>query len=336
MKRAGGASTAVLSAYEAKRARNIADNALELRKLGLQVRPLPSANKPAAPAASKLVRPKGKLSALSLWAAPPPAKVPVIPSQVQQQAQDAYVVCEACGWGEDEVGNDLLVCEAVGCTRGYHLRCLQPALKSVPRRQWVCPECSLAPCSTHSAPGAGGAAHLDDATTAGPPASGASAARAHVRVPITSPLSSAGGERSSDACRGGARLAHVASAQACASSCAAGSASSNAAPRLSPSAALSAAPCVRGEGESSSSSAADARAAAGSSTGGTVDAATASGRAGDSSSPSHAASEVDDFCARRLPLLESVRASLHLASIPLSLLCREVQLEDVLDFCRAR
>lgn len=45
--------------------------------------------------------------------------------------------CEKCGRGDDMV--NLLLCD--GCDYGYHIYCLDPALKSVPDRDWYCDRC---------------------------------------------------------------------------------------------------------------------------------------------------------------------------------------------------
>ncbi|KAI5780878.1 PLU-1-like protein-domain-containing protein [Geopyxis carbonaria] len=45
--------------------------------------------------------------------------------------------CEKCGRGDDMV--NLLLCD--GCDNGYHIYCLEPALKSVPDRDWYCDRC---------------------------------------------------------------------------------------------------------------------------------------------------------------------------------------------------
>ena len=41
-------------------------------------------------------------------------------------------------------GGRLLLCEAPGCERVYHLRCLEPPLARLPPNDayWVCPDCS--------------------------------------------------------------------------------------------------------------------------------------------------------------------------------------------------
>lgn len=45
--------------------------------------------------------------------------------------------CEKCGRGDDM--KSLLLCD--GCDYGYHIYCLDPALKSVPDRDWYCDRC---------------------------------------------------------------------------------------------------------------------------------------------------------------------------------------------------
>jgi hypothetical protein len=53
------------------------------------------------------------------------------------------VACSVCGEQEDEEGNDMLLCEGHGCSAGYHLRCLKPALEAVPEHAWFCPTCAV-------------------------------------------------------------------------------------------------------------------------------------------------------------------------------------------------
>ena len=84
-----------------------------------------------------------RLTASSLWAAPS-SGLPSAATRAQLLAQEAMVGCEICGDDDDESDNQLLLCDAAGCNRGYHQKCLQPALESVPRRRWLCPECVIA------------------------------------------------------------------------------------------------------------------------------------------------------------------------------------------------
>lgn len=52
------------------------------------------------------------------------------------------VACAVCGEEEDEDDNDMLLCDGHGCSAGYHLRCLEPALEAVPEHEWLCPTCA--------------------------------------------------------------------------------------------------------------------------------------------------------------------------------------------------
>ncbi|GFP84182.1 protein chromatin remodeling 4 [Phtheirospermum japonicum] len=45
-----------------------------------------------------------------------------------------YYECEVC-----ELGGELLCCDS--CPRTYHLKCLDPALKRIPKGKWKCPTC---------------------------------------------------------------------------------------------------------------------------------------------------------------------------------------------------
>ncbi|GBF97789.1 origin recognition complex subunit [Raphidocelis subcapitata] len=45
--------------------------------------------------------------------------------------------CEVCG--RSELLNGMLECGC--CLRGFHMRCLRPALKKVPEGEWLCPQC---------------------------------------------------------------------------------------------------------------------------------------------------------------------------------------------------
>ncbi|CAH8446128.1 unnamed protein product [Schistosoma turkestanicum] len=52
--------------------------------------------------------------------------------------------CRVCGHGDDET--NLLVCDTETCQACYHLYCLDPPLRSIPKCQWKCPECIRAIC----------------------------------------------------------------------------------------------------------------------------------------------------------------------------------------------
>ena len=49
--------------------------------------------------------------------------------------------CAKCGEADDAAGNEILLCDGVGCNRGFHQRCLKPALLEVPEGAWLCPHC---------------------------------------------------------------------------------------------------------------------------------------------------------------------------------------------------
>lgn len=65
--------------------------------------------------------------------------------------------CAVCRWGDDDKGNELLLCDGTGCERGFHLKCLNPPLESIPQGEWLCPGCQrgsslLAPPANGSLP----------------------------------------------------------------------------------------------------------------------------------------------------------------------------------------
>jgi len=49
------------------------------------------------------------------------------------------VFCPRCGDGDDQEGNDILLCDWRGCKAGWHMQCLSPPLREVPEGQWLCP-----------------------------------------------------------------------------------------------------------------------------------------------------------------------------------------------------
>ena len=52
------------------------------------------------------------------------------------------LACCECGDGDDDA--HLLLCDSVGCERGYHMRCLRPPLAAVPPGEWFCLVCARA------------------------------------------------------------------------------------------------------------------------------------------------------------------------------------------------
>ncbi|ODQ54061.1 PLU-1-domain-containing protein [Saitoella complicata NRRL Y-17804] len=64
---------------------------------------------------------------------------PVTPSKLPNEANMAKPGenCEACGRGDH--APSILLCD--GCDSGYHMGCLDPPLKSIPKNEWYCPKC---------------------------------------------------------------------------------------------------------------------------------------------------------------------------------------------------
>ena len=56
--------------------------------------------------------------------------------------QGAHAYCRHCGGGDDSEGNDILLCDGVGCPEAWHMQCLTPRLRNVPKGLWLCPTCS--------------------------------------------------------------------------------------------------------------------------------------------------------------------------------------------------
>lgn len=52
------------------------------------------------------------------------------------------IACRECSWGDDLQGNEILLCDTVGCSGAYHLKCLPNPLSAVPSGDWFCPACS--------------------------------------------------------------------------------------------------------------------------------------------------------------------------------------------------
>ena len=69
---------------------------------------------------------------------PPSSRPPGRGSATQEEPIPADLTCEVCGSDKDDAA--MLVCD--GCSRGYHLWCLQPPLLAVPPGSWNGPCCS--------------------------------------------------------------------------------------------------------------------------------------------------------------------------------------------------
>ncbi|CAH8468945.1 unnamed protein product [Schistosoma haematobium] len=66
------------------------------------------------------------------------------PSNFKPEVNIDEYNCRVCGHGDDET--NLLVCDTDSCQACYHLYCLDPPLRSIPKCQWKCPECVRAIC----------------------------------------------------------------------------------------------------------------------------------------------------------------------------------------------
>jgi len=56
--------------------------------------------------------------------------------------QGAHAYCRHCGGGDDSEGNDILLCDGTGCPEAWHMQCLTPRLRKIPKGLWLCPTCS--------------------------------------------------------------------------------------------------------------------------------------------------------------------------------------------------
>ena len=314
-----------LSEYESKRQKNISDNAAVMRELGLQ--PLVPTSRRAnresraaaaaadAPAAA-IARPGARLSSASLWDTAEPAALPA-PSKAERFVHESDVVCSACGGGDDEEGNELLICEHVGfktppgCSHGCHQFCHQPPLRSVPRRRWLCPHCSGRPVVPAARSTSGSSSECEVASSS---STASSASTDAAPAPWQGDAADAAGDEP------------LAEAPA---------------------------PVMEAAEEAAEEAAMEARAAPA----GDVEEeddeedlplslrlGMAGGGKASGSPPAREAVACETlctpgsraWCAARRALLQRARAALHLASIPLSLLCREEQLREVHCFTTAK
>ncbi|CAH8488124.1 unnamed protein product [Heterobilharzia americana] len=88
-----------------------------------------------------------ELKNLQFFGAGPKAAVPVDerPKNFKPEINIDDYNCRVCGSGDDEAS--LLVCDTDTCEACYHLYCLDPPLRSIPKCQWKCPECVRQICS---------------------------------------------------------------------------------------------------------------------------------------------------------------------------------------------
>ena len=51
-------------------------------------------------------------------------------------------MCDACGGGDSVGGNEILLCDGLGCGKNYHQKCVIPHVLKVPEGVWLCTSCS--------------------------------------------------------------------------------------------------------------------------------------------------------------------------------------------------
>lgn len=54
-------------------------------------------------------------------------------------------MCNKCGDGDSEKGNEILLCDGAGCKAAFHLKCLPKPLHTIPEGKWYCPACRKRP-----------------------------------------------------------------------------------------------------------------------------------------------------------------------------------------------
>ena len=68
--------------------------------------------------------------------------------KVQQHLRGQVdAVCETCGGADDEVHNEILLCDGRRCNKAFHQHCLPCTLTEVPAGDWLCPACESQPKS---------------------------------------------------------------------------------------------------------------------------------------------------------------------------------------------
>ena len=158
-----GAESAAAAAPDAKRARS-ADAADPHAGSGCEDHPGCAA--PGAPALAPVAEGEGADAAsavgpsddsatqnggseLSMAAAEPAAggsaAAPHAPPAATLAAAAAPAVsreyCTTCTSGDSLAGNEILLCDGLGCTKQYHQQCLSPPLEAIPADTWLCQTC---------------------------------------------------------------------------------------------------------------------------------------------------------------------------------------------------
>lgn len=64
-------------------------------------------------------------------------------SKSKQPCEDSDVLDEACtACGRTDGGMHMLLCDGAHCSAAWHMGCLEPPLKQLPRGNWYCPDCT--------------------------------------------------------------------------------------------------------------------------------------------------------------------------------------------------
>ena len=51
------------------------------------------------------------------------------------------ISCTECGSGDSGAGNDILLCDGLGCDKCFHQHCVSPPVLKVPENEWLCTAC---------------------------------------------------------------------------------------------------------------------------------------------------------------------------------------------------
>ena len=90
----------------------------------------------------KKPRPKPSHHVDSLFIAPDGERFKSFSSSQRYALQtDGQTTCSACGSGEYELNNDIMLCDGKGCGQAFHQHCLVEPLFAVPVGEWYCPDC---------------------------------------------------------------------------------------------------------------------------------------------------------------------------------------------------
>ena len=90
----------------------------------------------------KKKRPHPQTHVDSLFVAPDGEKYKSLSSAQRYALQtDGLTACSACGSGDYELNNDIILCDGKACGQAFHQHCLAEPLFAVPVGEWLCPDC---------------------------------------------------------------------------------------------------------------------------------------------------------------------------------------------------